>query len=218
MGIRKDLTGQRFGKLVAISSHMDAQNRRCVWVCKCDCGNYTEAKTVSLTHGLKQSCGCLQRKILNERNTKHGDSKTRLYKVWKGMLSRCDNKNHISYANYGGRGIKVCDEWKNNFTKFKEWAIKAGYDENAKHYECTIDRIDTNGNYCPENCRWIPNSEQANNTRIVRRFLINGEEHTLTDWCTIYNIPKGNVQARLQLGWDIEKALSTPVRKCKKRW
>ena len=217
MGRRKDLTGQRFGRLVAISSKMDNDNRRCVWICKCDCGNYKEVTTVNLTHGLTSSCGCLQKETLAGRNKTHGESKTRLYKIWKGIRTRCYNTNYAEYKNYGGRGIQVCDEWKSDFLAFKSWAESSGYNSSAKYQECTIDRIDVNGNYCPENCRWIPNAEQANNTRKTKHYSLNGEDHTLSDWCKIYGIKKQNVQARMQLGWDFEKAISTPVRKCKPR-
>lgn len=217
MGIRKDLTGQRFGRLTAISSRMDSDNRRCVWLCKCDCGNYKEFKSATLISGRAQSCGCLHNEIISKMSTTHGMSKTRLYSVWKGMRTRCYNPNSKSYKNYGGRGILICDEWKNDFLSFYLWAFANGYNPNAKHFECTLDRIDVDGNYCPENCRWVSNTQQANNTRSVSRYTINGVEHTMTDWCNIYSIPKENVQARLQLGWDFEKAVSTPVKKCHKK-
>lgn len=216
MGQRLDLTGKKFGRLTAISYQMDANGRRCVWTCLCDCGNYTTAETVSLTHGIKTSCGCVKREMLVRRNSVHGHSKERLYKVWKGMRGRCNNPHHSSYPRYGGRGIRVCDEW-NDYEKFRAWAYNNGYDDTAGYQRCTIDRIDVNKGYYPDNCRWVDVKAQANNNRANRIITFNGESKTAAQWAVETGIDAGVIYARLnQLGWSEEKALTTPVRQCKK--
>ena len=150
----RDLTGQRFGKITALKPLDKRRNKKVVWLCRCDCGKECEIVGSSLTSKNANSCGCL--------TEKHGMFGTRIYNVWHTMKERCYVKSHINYSNYGGRGIKVCDEWL-DFVPFMEWAYANGYDENAPRGKCTLDRIDTNGDYCPSNCRWVSMSIQANN-------------------------------------------------------
>ena len=134
-------------------------------IIKCDCGNEALVSTKSLRSGNTLSCGCLRDEMISEVNKKHGMShKSRLYNVWVGMRQRCSDPNHISYHNYGGRGVRVCDTW-NDYTSFEEWSMKNGYDPSAPYGKCTLDRIDVNGNYEPSNCRWVDFKTQANNKR-----------------------------------------------------
>lgn len=168
----RDLTGQKFGKLTALEPLEKRKAKKVVWLCKCDCGNYYEIVGTSLTSGNAKSCGCLTKK--------HGMFGTRLYNVWHTMKERCYVQSQISYPAYGGRGIKVCPEW-HDFIPFMEWSYQTGYDENAPRGKCTLDRIDHNGDYCPENCRWVDIYVQQNNTRANVYLEYNGVVDTLSN-------------------------------------
>ena len=160
----KDLTNQRFGRLLVIRPTDERKNECVLWICQCDCGNTVKVKSSDLNRGHTQSCGCLHNEQLARRTRKydmtHGDSRGRLYCIWINMKQRCGNPNAWEYSAYGGRGISVCDEWLYNFIAFRDWALLNGYEKTL-----TIDRIDNDKGYCPENCRWIPQSEQYKNTQ-----------------------------------------------------
>ena len=171
MGKIKDISGQKFGRLTAIE-FVGVENNKAIWLCKCDCGNTSKVAGTALRFGNTKSCGCTTKK--------HGMFGTRIYNVWHTMKERCYVPTQTSYKNYGGRGIKVCPEWQ-EFIPFMEWSYANGYDETAPRGQCTLDRIDPNGDYCPENCRWVDISVQQNNTRTNVYLEYNGVVNTLSN-------------------------------------
>lgn len=161
---RIDISGQKFGRLTAIEYSHTNEAKKAVWRCLCDCGNTHYVTAKDLRSGNTKSCGCAKVERATRLKYKDGRRKERLYVVWNTMLKRCYCTTSKTYKNYGGRGITVCDEW-HDYPRFREWAYNNGYDEAAPKWECTIDRIDNNGNYEPSNCRWVDMSVQRKNKR-----------------------------------------------------
>lgn len=166
MGKVKDLTGQHFGKLVALE-RAGISNRGCLlWKCQCDCGNTIVAESIFLLRGSKKSCGCMMRKHLQEGALKHGGSYSRLYHIWIGMKQRCHNPKNKDFGRYGEKGITVCQEWQDSFESFRKWSLANGYSD-----ELSIDRKVNDKGYTPENCRWTTMKEQANNRRTRNQWM-----------------------------------------------
>lgn len=195
---------------ITIVKVLDERDKRKaqMYLCRCDCGKEFKKPSDGLFN--IKSCGCMRKKIVGNKNTKHGGSATRLYVIWSCMKERCYNANMPSYCDYGGRGIGVCPEWKNSFAAFRKWAEETDYNEKAKTGECTLDRIDFNGNYEPNNCRWTNMKEQQNNRRDNRRITFKNETHTLSEWADIVGINYKALHRRLKQGWTIERAFTEP--------
>lgn len=209
--------GDIFGrwKIIAFDEEKSKEKGRRYYICECQCGSgiIKSIAKYSLTSGASTSCGCYNKEQVSKTHKKHGAYCSSLYCVWENMKQRCLNKNHPSYKNYGERGIKICKEWMDNYIKFENWALENGYSKNL-----TIDRIDNDKDYCPENCRFIPFIENQNNKRTNTYLEFNGEMHTIAEWARKLNINTRTLVTRLDtLGWSIEKALSTPAKKYKNR-
>ena len=206
MGKRIDLTGQRFGRLVVLDFFDYDHNHKALWKCQCDCGNQKVVRANELRAGKTQSCGCLHKQQLSERVKKHGGRGTRLFNIWKNMKARCYNPKNEKYVIYGERGITVCEEWIHDFEKFRDWALSHGYQEHL-----TIDRIDVNGDYCPENCRWGTALQQARNKQHNHLITYKNETKTLSEWAEQFHVDHRTISRRLKVGWSIKEALETPV-------
>lgn len=209
----EDLTGRKFGRLTAIRRVGKNKKRESLWLCQCVCGRQKIIVSTSLKKGGTRSCGCLMKEVASKKAKikkmalVHGFSGSRLYEIWCGIKSRCQNPNDTCYKYYGGRGISVCPEWQ-NYLNFHDWAINNGYNDSL-----TIERIDNDGNYEPNNCRWITKEEQARNKRTSRLITYNGETKSLIQWAEILNIKYSSLCNRLHKGWSVEKAFNTPLRK-----
>jgi hypothetical protein len=215
MGKLIDLTGMRFGKWTVISRAEPGKYGATRWNCLCDCGNIRTVVGTSLRIGDSTQCkSCWA----EEQNKKHGYTSERfgkrrekLYEVWAGIKYRCNNPNMKYYDRYGGRGISVCAEWE-EYSVFREWALSHGYKEGL-----SINRIDNDGNYCPENCEWTSAKEQANNRSNNRNVTFNGETHSIAEWARISGIADHILRVRIRkYKWDVEKAFTTPVKNSKR--
>lgn len=179
-----------------------------MYKCVCDCGTDRVLRRSSLTSGNSKSCGCLARELAAERCTTHGDTGIRLYRIWAGIIQRCCNsRDRYEWRKYGGRGIRVCKDWR-EYESFKTWALSTGYADNL-----TIERIDPNGDYCPTNCRWATTYEQGNNKRTSSRIYFNGETGTIREFADKYGLPYSCLYSRLKSGWPVERALLEPSKR-----
>lgn len=214
----KDLTGKRFGRLTVLERHGSDVHGAPTWKCKCDCGNISIVGRCGLISGGTKSCGCLAKELSSARMAKiattHGESRSRLYFVWRAMLDRCENPNRPQYKNYGGRGIRVCFEW-HEYSKFSEWAKASGYDELANYGDCTLDRVDDAGDYCSSNCRWSNMTVQQRNKRTNVFVDLDGSQVQLSAACEIQGLNYPAVIQRIKSGWSEYDALHTPIKERK---
>lgn len=220
MSKKDDKIGERFNRLTILEVIRE-KDKSAVAKCLCDCGNIKLINFRAVKTGNTKSCGCLLAEINADptRNPayKHGDRRRdseyyQLHSIWSDMLKRCrpskKNPNSQQQQDYYLRGIRVCKEWE-DYANFKDWAVNhSNYKLNSG---LSIERIDVNSNYCPENCTWIPKNEQSKNRRFCHFITYNGETHTLTDWAKILGMPRTTLCARLNdYGWSVEKAFTTP--------
>ena len=201
-----DLSGNTFGRLTVIRRGENAKDRT-TWVCRCECGTEKTIHGSSLKSGIVVSCGCYHRERVRNASRTHGMSQTKLYKTYYAMMARCHKEQHPSYPDYGARGISVCDEWRDDKTKFIRWALENGYKP-----ELSIDRKDNNKGYSPENCRWTTMDVQAMNKRGLRMITINGETKNLSTWLKQNGIAYRNFYERIAAGWSEIDAASRPTR------
>lgn len=195
-----NLKGKIFGQLKVIEM-IPKTTRKTYWLCQCSCGNQKEIRSDSLLSGKTISCGChrKQQALINLKpNKTHDLSNTRLYKEWQGMKKRCLNKKDKRFSSYGGRGISICKQWL-EFENFCEWAMNNGYQENL-----SIDRINNNGNYEPNNCKWSTNKEQCNNRRTNILICYKGKTKTLMQWCEELNLNYKRVHNRYRRGIPLD--------------
>lgn len=196
--------GDKYGRWTVVREEKPINGDRAIRV-KCVCGNEKIVRLKSLVNGQSTSCGCYRKEYISQRNYKHGftnrNSKIeRLYNIWIGMKRRCYDTKDKGYHNYGGRGITICDEWLKDYSSFRRWAYNNGYSENL-----TIDRIDNDKGYSPENCRWTTMEIQSNNTRFNHHVTYKGETHTLAEWGRITGIKDDYIGRRLKKGFPLEK-------------
>lgn len=198
----KDIAGKKFGRITALR-FKDVHFRNARWVCKCECGSVKVVYGCHLRSGKVVSCGCFQRERAYETNKTHGCTHDLEYGIWKTMKARCCNPKTKSFANYGGRGIMVCDRWMNSFENF---ISDMGTRPSRKH---SVERKNNNGNYDPSNCVWATQKEQSNNTRSNRILEFNGRRQNMNQW--INETGKKAIACRIWRGWSAERAISEPV-------
>lgn len=217
MGKYRDLTGQRFGRLTVISRAANTKRGNAGWLCKCDCGNEATTTGPHLISGHTKSCGCYRVDRSKETNRKHGlfvgstHKRPRIYGIWARMKQRCLDPNVSEYGRYGGRGIKVCNEWM-EFIPFRDWALANGYSD-----DLSIERIDNDGNYEPSNCKWIPQREQIKNSTSNKFITYNGQTKNIKEWATSLGIPYPALLHRIRKRWAIERAFTQAVRADRRR-
>lgn len=222
----EDLSGKTFNRLTVLKLHHKKQlfnkngkpnGHLYYYECLCSCGKISIVASTLLKNNSVKSCGCLREDEIKKSENKHrihGMKNTRIYKIWSSMRGRCHYKYIHGYERYGGRGIKVCQEWEENFMNFYNWSINNGYRD-----DLTIDRINFNGNYEPSNCRWVTKKEQARNTKSNHNITYKGETHCLKEWSEILGINYGTLKGRIQKRkWNIEKAFTEPIHEEKRRY
>ena len=206
-----DLTGRTFGRLKVLKRDKQDKYYNIFWLCECQCGVKSNTG-FRFKSGATQSCGCLNRELSGKRignlSRTHGyANKERLYEIWKNMKYRCYNENDNRFKHYGGKGVKVCNEWKDDYLSFRNWSMTSGYNDNL-----SIDRINNDGDYKPSNCRWVDNKTQANNQSRNRILTYKGKSKTMSEWADYLGLTYGAMNHRVQRNWSMERIVNTPMR------
>lgn len=207
-----NLKGKIFGRLLVLKMAGKDKHRNILWTCQCECGIIKNISGVGLRTNQTKSCGCYHRDIVSKPNISsitHGKSISKIYNIWHGIKLRCYTKSSTSYKNYGGKGIIVCEEWKNSFEQFYKDMGDIPFEK------AQIDRIDNNGPYSKENCRWVTSKQNCFNKSNNKYLTYKGETKLLIDWAIQYNFQRYTITNRLQQGWTIERILETPERRRK---
>lgn len=205
----KDITNQRFGRLVTLGPVGQSKSGNVIWLCKCDCGNTKNFPGGNLKRGHAKSCGCLPKEIIAQRNTVHGMRSDPLYQVWGGMKNRCTNPNTENFAYWGGRGITVCNEWRHDFVAFHDHVSQLPHcGEKGR----SLDRIDNSLGYQPGNVRWATAKEQGRNTRVNILITHNGKTQCLSAWAEELGLSLGMLHQRIRAGWSARRMLTTSAR------
>lgn len=201
---RLNLTDQKFHRLTVVSfSHINKSGES-YWHCLCECGTIRIIRGIDIKRGHTKSCGCLFKEVMKVVKTTHGMRFTPTYSIWCGIIKRCENPKCESYPQYGGRGIKVCERWRNSFSNFLS-------DMGERPEDTSIERTDNNGNYKPSNCKWATMKEQGNNKRNNHKITIGSHTHTIAEWSRIVGITAKRIYGRIYRGWTPTKAIMTPV-------
>lgn len=208
--LAKDLTGLKFGRWRVISRAERLDHGHRYWLCECECGNTKSLRGTMLTSGASESCGCLRNELTSARSKKHGATRSPTYVSWQSMRSRCNKSDDLHYPLYGGRGIKVCGRWD----AFDNFLHDMGERPSNAH---SIDRIDVNGDYTPDNCRWATAKEQGLNRRDTRWITYKGDTLSTKDMAEKYGIPRTTLRRRIDSGWSVERAVETPPDVSRKR-
>lgn len=196
MGAKVDMVGKRFGRWSVIQDSAQRSKSGTIrYLCRCDCGTVKTVGGASLRNGTSVSCGCYNREVITNPNKVRNE---KLYAVWNGMKQRCANKNDKKYRHYGGRGIRVCDEWRSDYSAFKNWSEENGYKPGL-----SIDRENNDGPYSPNNCRWVTTKIQNSNNRRNRKLTIDGLTKTITEWAESTGVKPSTITRRIELGWPL---------------
>ena len=198
-----DMAGERYGRLTVLRYAGRASNGQSRWLCRCDCGRETTVARSNLRSGKQVSCGCKRREQAGTINYSHGGSNTRLYSIWANMITRTTNPKGTAYNRYGGRGITMCQEWRDSFEAFRDWSLANGYTD-----DLTIDRIDNDSGYKPDNCRWTTWHKQFNHRTGTRLITYGGETLSISQWAERLNLSKTMLYQRFAAGWSAERALT----------
>ena len=207
--MKADLKGKKFGRLIVVEYVGEDKSRHAMWKCHCECGTEIVTAAYRLKNGTCKSCGCYREEKLNIVRNKHNMSHSRLYRAWGKMNYRGKSKTWYNAHRYAERGISVCKEWAVSFETFADWAVKNGYDDNL-----SLDRIDNNKGYSPDNCRWVDRTSQQRNREVTLVYEYKGELKPLAEWTEIIGMKYKTLYDRVKKrGWSIEKALEMPLQK-----